>query len=584
MGLIRRPGREAARLRLLVLSAAFLALLGVLTHTALQGVSAMASPAANGAQVSPAREIPSTDVNPYGANFFLSREVEEWKRERTLRMAAEGGIGWVKQQFPWAELEPQRKGEYLRPGDRASTWLKFDDIVALCEAYGLRIVARLDLPPAWSRQDNSLQNAPPDRLEDYGDFVYEFVRHYRGRIGHIQIWNEPNIYPEWGNRPVDPAEYVEMLKIAYRRAKEADPNVYVLSAPLAFTLGEPHPEPGRWRSMNDLTYLEGMYQAGAGAVFDILSTNAFGMDRPPEDPPDPNVLNFQRVLLQREIMVRYGDADKPVWFNEYGWNAAPETFTPDAVPWKRVTEAEQAEYTVRGIELARREWPWAGVLMTWYFRQVGHIPDTSAEYYFRMVDPDFTPRPVYLAVQRAAQQQAVPGPGTYQETHPAVKPQGRWENVIDPDAQCAAYVTSDAPGDSVTLTFRGTRLDLRTRRHDAAGRLLVVLDGHTVPGLPTDERGRSYVDLYSPSPSPDAWVGLVREARPGQHTVTVTVAEDAHPSSRGRACAIDAFEVSHGDAEFPFLQTGLLALALAGDGWLLWATWRRVRPAVLGGR
>ena len=186
--------------------------------------------------------------------------------------------------------------------------------------------------PAWARQDNALQNAPPDRLEDYGDFVYESVRHYRGRIGHIQIWNEPNIYPEWGNRPVDPAEYVEMLKIAYRRAKEADPNVYVLSAPLAFTLGEPHPERGRWRSMNDLTYLEGMYQAGAGAVFDILSTNAFGMDRPPEDPPDPNVLNFQRVLLQREIMVRYGDADKPVWFNEYGWNAAPSRSRPTHCP------------------------------------------------------------------------------------------------------------------------------------------------------------------------------------------------------------------------------------------------------------
>lgn len=580
MGMIRRPGRAGARLRLFILAAVFVALLGLLVRTAYLGVAALSSPVGNG--VSPAREIPSTDVNPYGANFFLSREVEAWKRERTVRMAAEGGIGWVKQQFPWAELEPQRKGEYLQAASRASTWTKFDEIVSLCDAYGLRVVARLDLPPAWTRQDNSLQNAPPDDLQDYGDFVYEFVRHYRGRIGYIQIWNEPNIYPEWGNRAVDPAEYVEMLRIAYLRAKEADPNVYVLSAPLAYTLGEPHPEPGKWRSMNDLTYLEGMYEAGAAEYFDILSTNAFGMDRPPEDPPDPNVLNFQRVLLQREIMVRYGDADKAVWFNEYGWNAAPESFSPDDLPWKRVTEAEQAEYTVRGIDMARREWPWAGVLMTWYFRQVGHIPDSSAEYFFRMVDPDFTPRPVYLAVQRAADV-PVPGPGVYQETHAAVKPQGAWGNVIDGAAQGDAYIQCDVPGDSVTFTFQGTRLDLITRRHDTAGRLLVVVDGHTAPGLPTDERGRSYVDLYSPMPQAGAQVTLLRDAQPGQHTVTITVSDDLHPSSRGRHCAVDALEVSQGVGEFPAMQTGILALALAGNGWLLWSTWRRVRWAVLDG-
>lgn len=35
----------------------------------------------------PPRTIPGTDVNPYGANFFLDREVEDWKRDRTVRMA-----------------------------------------------------------------------------------------------------------------------------------------------------------------------------------------------------------------------------------------------------------------------------------------------------------------------------------------------------------------------------------------------------------------------------------------------------------------------------------------------------------------
>jgi hypothetical protein len=285
-----------------------------------------------------ARLIPNTEVNPLGANFFLHREVEEWKLRKTLEMASEAGLGWVKQQFPWEEIEPVRKGEFYDERVRNSSWEKYDRIVALCEEYGLQIIARLDRPPVWTRADNTYRERPPDDLEDYGDFVYAFVDRYRGRIRYIQIWNEPNIFPEWGNRPVDPEGYVDLLRTAYQRAKEADPSVYVLSAPLAITLGQAHPEPEKWISMNEIQFLEEMYEAGAKQYFDILSANAFGLGSPPEEAPDPRVLNLRRVLLLRAVMERNGDADKAIWFNEYGWNASPEDFPEDQLVWERVSE------------------------------------------------------------------------------------------------------------------------------------------------------------------------------------------------------------------------------------------------------
>src|SRR5690242_4780445 len=55
--------------------------------------------------------FPYTDVNPYGANTFLSKEVEDWKREKTVQMMADAGLGWMKQQFPWSEIEP-KQGRY----------------------------------------------------------------------------------------------------------------------------------------------------------------------------------------------------------------------------------------------------------------------------------------------------------------------------------------------------------------------------------------------------------------------------------------------------------------------------------------
>jgi hypothetical protein len=506
-----------------------------------------------------AHTVPNTDVNPYGADFFLAREVEPWKRKRTVDMAQQAGLGWAKQQFAWAEIEPLRKGEFIDPVSGESSWDKFDRIVDLYRASGLQVIARLDRSPAWARVPDTRPETPPTDFEDYGDFVYAFVDHFRGRVQYIQIWNEPNIYPEWGEQAVDPEAYTEMLKIAYQRAKEADPNVYVLSAPLAITLGEPHPDPGRWRSMPDIDYLEAMYEAGADAYFDILSANAFGFDLPPDEPPDPAVLNFRRVELQREVMERNGDSEKAVWFNEYGWNAAPEYFSEEDLIWKRVTEEQQAEYTLLGIEMAQRDWPWAGVFNIWYFRQTGqqYSPDDAA-YYFRMVDVDFTPRRLYDAVQDATVALFVATPGHYEETNPAVAAETGWRSTIAPQASGQAILQSDTPGSSLTFTFRGHSVDLIARQGPQEGRLLVTLDGRNVDGLPTDEEGRSYLDLLSAETLWQARIPIASGLASDQHVVRLTFTD----GTQGLA-SVDAFEVNAGQPPaFPIVPVAILGAAI----------------------
>ena len=522
----------------------------------------------------PARSIPNTDVNPYGANFFLGREVEPWKRERTVEMAREAGLGWAKQQFAWAEIEPQRKGEFVEPVGGQSSWIKFDQIVDLYRENGLQVIARLDWAPAWARPADTRAETPPTRLEDYGDFVYAFVEHFQGRVQYIQIWNEPNIYPEWGEQAVDPVAYTQMLKIAYERAKQADPNITVLSAPLAPTLGELHPEPGKWRSMPDLDYLEAMYRAGAGRYFDILSANSFGFDLPPEDPPAPDVLNFRRVELLREIMERYGDDGKAIWFNEYGWNAAPESFGDSALIWKRVSEEKQAEYTLRGIAYAQENWPWAGVFAIWYFRQTGQQYSTDdAAYYFRMVDIDFTPRRVYDAVQDATASLFVAPPGHFEETNPAIASDPTWYSVVAQQASGGRLMESDTPGATLTFSFRGHSVDLIARKNPEAGHMLVTLDGRNVSGLPTDTQGRSYLDMNSDVVVWQTRIPIASGLTAGQHVLRLTVDDQASVSG-----GVDAFEVNAGRP--PAFPTALVA-ALGGGllivgALLLWE--RRTRP------
>jgi hypothetical protein len=559
------------RLRTIALIALLVALVGLLGFVLIRYAVLAASPED---EWIPARELPNTDVNPYGANFFLSREVEHWKRQRTVEMARQAGLGWAKQQFAWAEIEPLRKGEFVDPVSGESSWAKFDQIVDLCREQDLQVIARLDRAPAWARPPDTRPETPPTDFQDYGDFVYAFVEHFRGRVQYVQIWNEPNIYPEWGEQPVDPVAYTRMLEIAYQRAKEADVNVHVLSAPLAITLGEPHPEPGRWRSMPDLDYLEAMYEAGAAGHFDILSSGAFGFDRPPDDPPDRNVLNFRRVELQREIMERNGDGDKAVWFNEYGWNAAPETFGDEALIWKRVSEEQQAEYTLQGIEFARREWPWAGVFNVWYFRQTGQqYTPSDAAYYFRMVDVDFTPRRVYDAVQDTTAALFVASAGHFEETNPAVSAEVGWHGVIAAEASGRSYIESDEAGASLTFAFRGHSVDLVARKGPNEGHLLATLDGRNVTGLPTDELGRSYLDLNAPVTMWQARLSIASGLATGQHVVRLAVSDREEGE-----CNVDALEVSAGQPPaFPTLTVaglslGLLAVAAA----IVWEL--RTRP------
>ena len=151
--------------------------------------------------------IKYADVDPFGVNTFLEQEVEEAKIRKSLQMIHDAGFHWIRQEFPWEDIEEPGKGQYWDVKYNHSTWDKYDLQVKLAPEYDIQIIARLDHPPAWTRHDGRARGdfAPPDNYNDYGDFVATVVNRYKGKIKFYQLWNEPNIYPEWGNQPVNAA-------------------------------------------------------------------------------------------------------------------------------------------------------------------------------------------------------------------------------------------------------------------------------------------------------------------------------------------------------------------------------------------
>ena len=55
--------------------------------------------------------VSHTDVCPFGVNVFLEQEVEPEKRERTLQMISEAGFKWIRQEFPWEDIEIHGQGD-----------------------------------------------------------------------------------------------------------------------------------------------------------------------------------------------------------------------------------------------------------------------------------------------------------------------------------------------------------------------------------------------------------------------------------------------------------------------------------------
>ncbi|MBU0705536.1 MAG: hypothetical protein KKC18_16935 [Chloroflexi bacterium] len=144
-------------------------------------------------RTAPDAPVAHAGVNPFGINVFLEQEVEPEKRERAVRMIAEAGFHWLRQEFPWEDIEIHGKGDFedRRHEPHRSAWEKYDNIVGLAEQYGLQVVPRLSNPPAWTRADGDAQGtyAPPDDLADWGDYVYAVVSRYRGRVHYYQLWN-----------------------------------------------------------------------------------------------------------------------------------------------------------------------------------------------------------------------------------------------------------------------------------------------------------------------------------------------------------------------------------------------------------
>jgi len=283
------------------------------------------------------------------------REAVWTNLDKDLALATEIGATHVRIDMWWGIIEPE-KGQF--------EWDFPDRVIDAIVAAGLKPYPILCYNSAWSPDASP---ATEEQRVDYGNYVYEMVKRYKDRVQLWEVWNEPNIRPFWVPTP-DPELYAELLKVAYTRAKEADPDCTVV---------------GFCTAGADYEFIEGGYRNGAKNYFDALSFHHYG------DARDERQLE-REIRRMRRILDRNGDAGKPIFITELGISTGP---TPIA---KIYSKEDQAVWMVKKHMVCIAE----GVSQLYWFKMKDDATESNPDGYWGLVNNDMSWKPSGHAYQQ----------------------------------------------------------------------------------------------------------------------------------------------------------------------------------------
>jgi hypothetical protein len=313
--------------------------------------------------------------------------------ERTVQAVQDSGFGWVRFQMSWAQFESQ-----------PNQWdpLPYDRTIDELHQAGVKILLVVAKAPDWA-----LDTSGQTFLANYGEFE-EFMafvaERYAGKVQAWEIWNEQNLAYEV-NGQVRVGDYVELLKAGYRGVKAADSGALVVFGGLT-----PNGVNDPAIAIDDKLYLEQIYAYNGGEIrdyYDIMGVHLNSTHNSPDqmwpDNPGPEGWNdhesfyFRRAEQLRRVMIDNGDAATTMWITEFGWTT--ENQAPGYEYGVNNTEEDVAEYLVRSLEIAQREWDFVSGAFVWNLNWSTLSNPEDEIYPWSALNADWSPRPAYLAMQ-----------------------------------------------------------------------------------------------------------------------------------------------------------------------------------------
>jgi polysaccharide biosynthesis protein PslG len=302
------------------------------------------------AHVAAGSAVAADPALPYGINAHLPSSA-------LLDRVAAAGIAWIRVDFNWFMIEPER-GVY--------DWTTTDAVVSDARARGLNVFATLAYTPAWANGGQP-SHVPPTNRDDWYAFVYTTVSRYRDHVQHWGMWNEPNLEGFFSGTV---EQYIDdILRVGAQAVRVAAPGSSVLGPELAIL--------GDWWLWFSVVLTQ------AAEAIDIVTLHAYA---------DTGTQVLLEMVGPRGLMVLTGTAAKELWLSETGWRT------------DEVSEDAQAAYYTQVL---------AGVdTLDWldkaFFYELVDDPNFAARY--GMLHSDLTPKQAYNTYQSYIAAQATAAP------------------------------------------------------------------------------------------------------------------------------------------------------------------------------
>jgi hypothetical protein len=293
-------------------------------------------------------------------------------RAAILDQLAASGIGWVRMDVAWKDLQPDAPGEFDPEGVA-----ELDRRLGEIADRGLKTLVMFWWAPSWS-SGTTEQSGIPANPQDYAAVAGWLVERWPSEIAALQVWNEPNLPEFFADQ--DPAAYARLIAAAYPRVKSVRPDLTVVTAA---------------PSGVDMEWYAGFLDAPVTGTFDAVGAHPYpvtGDLGPQECAGSPESgCDIDRLV---SFLDDRGLSETPIWVTEFGWSTHPGF--PAMEAWQRgVDEEQQAQYTAAMLALFSRI---PQIEAAFIYRDRDFTDSDPHRNGFGILRADNSPKPVYTVL------------------------------------------------------------------------------------------------------------------------------------------------------------------------------------------
>ena len=276
--------------------------------------------------VKPSSQVYAASGMPDSTEFGYGARLDLWGQEVDLSInsAVAVGLDWIGIDFDWARHWPDPGGSvYLE---------NLDSVMANISNHQIKVLLSLSNPPDWAKTPTG-----PD-VKYTLELIKLLVDRYPDTLLTIELFPGANTFQGWG-APPNPAAYTALLDAAQKVLGSSHGSALIVAAGLT-----PLPPVHSTEDMDDIVFLNELYQAGASAFMPIVSVRLKEVSADIMAPPDGNDPRvFRHYESIRQVMLKHQHTNGLIWITDFAW------------PSTNVEISQQVRWLIQAFNLTKSQ-------------------------------------------------------------------------------------------------------------------------------------------------------------------------------------------------------------------------------------